>query len=124
MWVLKGGDFLFFFFFFWFLFCWRWGDSFDFVGLRAIGGIVDILNDGWDSWGEWEGRVGEWESGRGSGRVGLWWGGGEGKGRMMRMGSDEDGMVYVYMIVQMSINIRDSQTRRVKDFLWRKKVIM
>lgn len=29
---------------------------------------------------------------------------------------DEDGMVYVYMIVQMSINIRDSQTRRVKVF--------
>lgn len=47
-------------FFFWLLFCWRSGDSFDFVGLRAIGGIVDILRDGWDSWGEWE-RM--WESG-------------------------------------------------------------
>lgn len=33
---------------------------------------------------------------------------------------DEDGMVYVYMIVQMSTNIRDSQTRRVKVFFGRK----
>lgn len=37
------------------------GGFFRFVGLRAIGGIVDILRDGWDSWGEWERR---WESGR------------------------------------------------------------
>lgn len=34
---------------------------------------------------------------------------------------DEDGMVYVYMIVQMSINIRDSQTRKSGSFLWEKK---
>lgn len=31
---------------------------------------------------------------------------------------DEDGMVYVYMIVQMSINIRVSQTRKSESFLW------
>lgn len=69
------------------------------------------------------------ESGRGGGRVGLWWGGGEGKGREEEearegeddgMERDEDGMVYVYMIVQMSTNIRDSQTRRVKVFFGKK----
>lgn len=32
--------------------------GFRFVGLGAIGGIVDILKDGWDLWGEWERRVG------------------------------------------------------------------
>lgn len=37
------------------------------------------------------------------------------------MGRDEDGMVYVYMIVQMSMNIRDSQTRKSENFLWEKK---
>lgn len=89
---------------------------------------MDILRDGWDSWGEWERR---WESGRvvREGRVG--WGGGEGKGReeeerkgrMMGM-KDEDGMVYVYMIVQMSTNIRDLQTPKSESFLWGKKVIM
>lgn len=40
------------------------------------------------------------------------------------MGRDEDGMVCVYMIVQMSMSIRDSQTRRVKVFFGGKKVIM
>lgn len=49
--------------------------GFRFVGLGAIGGIVDILKDGWDSWGEWEmrwesGRVGEWDSGGAEGRQG------------------------------------------------------
>lgn len=76
---------------------------------------MDILKDGWDSWGEWERR---WESGTLVGRRG---GEGkkkkkQGKGSMMGMGRDGDGMVYVYMIVQMSINIRVSQTRRVKVF--------
>lgn len=58
----------------------------------------------------------------------MGWRGGEGKkkkklgkGRMMGMGRDGDGMVYVYMIVQMSIIIRDSQTRRVKVFFGGKK---
>lgn len=37
------------------------------------------------------------------------------------MGRDEDGMVYVYMIVQMSMNIRDSQSRKSESFLWEKK---
>lgn len=41
------------------------GGFFRFVGLGAIGGIVDILKDGWDLWGEWKRR---WESMR----VGLW----------------------------------------------------
>lgn len=65
---------------------------------------------------------GEWESGT---LVG--WRGGEGKkkkqgkGGMMGMGRDGDGMVYVYMIVQMSINIRGLQTRKSESFLWEKK---
>lgn len=42
---------------------------------------------------------------------------------MMEMGRDEDGMVYVYMIVQMSTNIRDSQTRKSESLLGGKKVI-
>lgn len=66
-------------------------------------------------------EVGEYESGRvvrgGEGKKKK-----QGKGRMMGM-KGEDGMVYVYMIVQMSMNIRDSQTRRVKVFFG-KKVIM
>lgn len=37
-----------------------------------------------------------------------------------RMGRDGDGMVYVYMIVQKSMNIRDSQTRKSESFLWEK----
>lgn len=42
------------------------GRFFRFVGLGGfLGGIVDILHDGWDLWGEWE-RM--WQSGR----VGLW----------------------------------------------------
>lgn len=49
------------FVFFWVSFLLEVGGFFRFVGLRAIGGIVDILKDGWDSWGEWERR---WESGR------------------------------------------------------------
>lgn len=67
---------------------------------------------------EWEGRVGEWDSGEveGRGREEE-----ERKGRMMGMGRDEDGMVYVYMIVQMSMNIRDSQTRKSESFLREKK---
>lgn len=44
----------------------------------------------------------------------------QGKGRIMGMGRDGDGMVYVYMIVQMSTNIRDSQTRKSESFLWEK----
>lgn len=56
----KGGEIL---FFFWFALLLEVGEFFRFVGLRAIGGIVDILRDGWDLWGEWERRVGEWESG-------------------------------------------------------------
>lgn len=44
----------------------------------------------------------------------------QGKGSMMGTGRDGDGMVYVYMIVQMSMNIRDSQTRRVKVFFGKK----
>lgn len=45
----------------------------------------------------------------------------ERKGKMIVMGRDGDGMVYVYMIVQMSMNIRDSQTRKSESFLWEKK---
>lgn len=70
---------------------------------------MDILRDGWDSWGEWEsgeGRGGEEEEAR--------------EGEDDGMGRDEDGMVYVYMIVQMSTNIRDSQTRKSESFLWEK----
>lgn len=39
---------------------------------------------------------------------------------MIVMGRDEDEVVYVYMIVQMSTNIRDSQTRKSESFLWEK----
>lgn len=46
--------------FFWVAFRLEVGGFFRFVGLRAIGGIVDILKDGWDLWGEGE-RM--WESG-------------------------------------------------------------
>lgn len=64
-------------------------------------------------------EVGEYESGRvvrgGEGKKKK-----QGKGRMMGM-KGEDGMVYVYMIVQMSMNIRDSQTRKSESFLWEKK---
>lgn len=44
----------------------------------------------------------------------------QGKGSMMGTGRDGDGMVYVYMIVQMSMNIRDSETRKSESFLWEK----
>lgn len=101
-------------FFFWFAFLLEVGGFFRFVGLGAIGGIVDILRDGWDLWGEWERR---WESGTLVGRRGR-------EGEYDGMGRDEDGMVYVYMIVQMSMNIRDSQTRKSESFLWEKKIIM
>lgn len=66
-------------FFFWLLFCWREGDSFDLL-VWGIGGIVDILNERWDLWGEWERRVGEWDSGGAEGR------GGEGREEEAREG--------------------------------------
>lgn len=51
-------------------------------GFLGGGGIVDILNERWDLWGEWERivggwerRVGEWDSGEVEGR------GREGEGR-------------------------------------------
>lgn len=119
-----------FLFFFWFLF---WGG---FVSVGG-GGILSICWFAGD-WGDcgyfkgWMGflgrvgeEVGEWESG-----TLVRWRGGEEKGReeerkggMMGM-KEEDGMVYVYMIVQMSMNIRDSQTRKSESFLWEKKIIM
>lgn len=107
--------------FFWLLFCWREGDSFDLL-VWGNGGIVDILRDGWDSWGEWERRVREWESGEG-GKGGVEGRGGEEEEEeeRKRMERDGDGMVYVYMIVQMSTNIRASQTRKSESFLWGKK---
>lgn len=60
LWILKGGDFVFLFG----CFSVGGGGFFRFVGLGDfLGGIVDILNERWDLWGEWERRVGEWESG-------------------------------------------------------------
>lgn len=53
---------------------------------------------GWRGWEEEEAREGEDDG----------------------MERDEDGMVYVYMIVQISMNIRDSQTRKSESFLWEK----
>lgn len=87
MWILKGEVLVFFFGFFFV----GGGVFFRFVGLGAIGGIVDILRDGWDSWGEWERRVGESGSRRvvREGRVG--WRGGEGKKKKGRGKDDGDG---------------------------------
>lgn len=116
----ERGEILFFFFFGcffvggggFFRFCWfagDWGDCGYFKGWMGFMGRVGEEVGEWDS-GEVEGRGGEEEGAR--------------EGEDDGMGRDEDGMVHVYMIVQMSINIRDSQTRKSESFLWEKKVIM
>lgn len=94
--------------------CWfagDWGDCGYFKGWMGFLGRVG------EERGEYEsGTLVRWRGGEEKGREEE-----ERKGRMMGLGRDGDGMVYVYMIVQMSMKIRDSQTRKSESFLWEKK---